>query len=198
MKISYIYYNIPFNFIICTLGSIICVCIGFSSDDVGGALLLTFATIFYLYIIHRYILEVVRFYYDLKIYGRLGVLVIFDLKFCEWICIGSLITGLYLIDTSQNKNNYINHFSFSAGYNILLVWIYIVSACVPVMMSSISSTIVENNIVTMVIMAVGRTIAFYSVFIIFGILITETVNDIKEKRNNGKSYNVPKKRSRNK
>ena len=165
--ILWAFQNLPLTSPVLLIISVIFVGISFATQLGMGITLIVFGSIGTLYILIRYTLIAYRLF-SKNTPVKNSVFVVFDLKFAEYISIGAIIMGLYLIDDSPGRSRYFLHAGFNAGYNLYGVWLYVIAATISVMTGTGYSSIVENDLPCAVVFSFGIALSYYSTLIILG------------------------------
>lgn len=145
--------------------------IAFAAEFGIGVTLIVVGTLEVLYILVRYVIIAYRLF-SKNTPAKNSVLVVLDLKFCEYLAIASIVLGMYFIDATPGKTKYFLHAGFSAGYNLYGVWLYLVAATVAVMTGTGYSSIIENSLPAATVFSFGISMSYYSTLFVLATLVS--------------------------
>ena len=171
-QIDWFFRNVPVVTLLLLIGTFIWVTIAFSAESAMGIVLIVYGTLGYLYLIVRYALISYRVY-KRRNSPKSSILIVLDLKIAEWICLAAIVTGLYMIDETDDKTRFISHPSFGAGTNLYQVWLYILTSAIAALTLVGLTSVVEAHIATAVVYAFGVMVSFFSAWIVLQRIITE-------------------------
>jgi len=164
--------NLPLTILIALIGQIIFVSISYKTEFELGILMLIWGTIFDLICLTRYTLIAYRIFTK-GTPMRNGLLIPIELISLLWFSVSTIVTGLYFIDSTQNKTKYIVHTSFSGiNEDPFFIWWYISMASITALSGTGYSSIIENSVVTSTIYGLNIALAYYSIAIILAYYVS--------------------------
>jgi Na+-transporting NADH:ubiquinone oxidoreductase subunit NqrE len=167
ITLTWMFQNLPMTSLIVTIISLAFVGIAYATEVGMGYTMIVVGALEAIYITARYVIISYRLF-SVGTPVKNSVFVVVDLKFAEFLAIASIITGMYFIDTTPGKTEFFTHPTFSPGFSLYGVWLYVVTVSVSVMTGTGYSSIVENALSTSVVFTYGITLSYYSTLIILG------------------------------
>lgn len=190
-RVNYLFRNYPLVTPIFLIVSVIIVALAYVGEGELGYVFIVISSLFYIYVVVRYVIIGYRIFSKSTGTGpRTGILAVIDLKLVEYLCIAGLITGLYFIDTTPNKDRFMSHPEFSGTAPPFKAWAYILSVTIFVVSSTGFASIIEAHLITALIFAMGVIVAQISNLVIVSSVVAYLAEAVQEfvqsKRRKGK------------
>ena len=156
---------------------------GFLEEFAFGVVMIVFGALWFLYLVFRFVVLGYNMYTGQRIASKNRVFVVIDLYSAQFLSAAMILTGLYMIDSSPNRNLYFIHIGFSAGENLYVVWLYVISVAVSTHAGTGYSSILEKHIGSAIVFSSLAYFGDISRLIIVGrIMQTVIYKQVSQKR----------------
>jgi len=170
-EIKWVFRNLPVSTPVFVVVCIIILGTAFSGSlTASGCAMIAASATAYVYVLVRYGIIGYRLFSKVQI--KTSVLVVIDLNVMEFFCIGGIVTGMYLIDTTPDKTQYIVHSGFHADVGPYFAWWYIVMATIAALVGTGYSSIIDNDLAAASVFSIGMGVSYFSTMILVAAIVS--------------------------